>query len=66
MEDDGCGFEADRLMHGPADDRWLGLSGMRERADLLGGQLTIESAPGLGTTVFVEVPLNGERGAHGE
>jgi signal transduction histidine kinase len=66
VEDDGCGFEADRLMHGPADDRWLGLSGMRERAELLGGRLTIESAPGLGTTVFVEVPLDRERGVHGE
>ncbi len=30
---------------------------VRERAELLGGRLTIESAPGAGTTVFVEVPL---------
>jgi signal transduction histidine kinase len=60
VEDDGCGFEVDRLMHGPVDERWLGLSGMRERAELLGGSLTIESAPGAGTTVFVEVPLGEE------
>jgi signal transduction histidine kinase len=57
VEDDGCGFEVDRLMHDPVDRRWLGLYGMRERAELLGGTLTIESAPGVGTTVFVEVPL---------
>jgi signal transduction histidine kinase len=57
VEDDGCGFEADRLMRGETNERWLGLSGMRERAELLGGRLTVESAPGEGTTVFVEVPL---------
>jgi signal transduction histidine kinase len=65
VEDDGCGFEAGRLADGSLDERWLGLSGMRERAELLGGRLTIESAPGAGTTVFVEIPLDGERGAHG-
>jgi len=57
VEDDGCGFEAGRLMHGEMAEHWLGLSGMRERAELLGGRLTVESAPGEGTTVFVEVPL---------
>jgi len=65
VEDDGCGFEVDQLTRGEVDERWLGLSGMRERAELLGGWLTIESAPGVGTTVFVEIPLDGERGAHG-
>ncbi len=65
VEDDGCGFDADRLMLGEMDERWLGLSGMGERAELLGGRLTIESTPGMGTTVFVEVPLEGERGDHG-
>ena len=72
VEDDGCGFDADRLLHGPMDERWLGLSGMRERAALLGGSLTIESAQGSGTTVFVAIPLPDEwprsatRGDHGE
>jgi signal transduction histidine kinase len=33
---------------------------MRERATLLGGTLAIESAPGSGTTVFVELPLESE------
>jgi signal transduction histidine kinase len=59
VEDDGDGFEVDTLMlDGPADKRWLGLYGMRERAELLGGKLTVESVPGAGTTVFVEVPLH--------
>lgn len=65
VEDNGCGFEVDQFTHGPLDGRWLGLSGMWERAELLGGRLTIESAPGEGTTVFVQIPLDGERGAHG-
>jgi nitrate/nitrite-specific signal transduction histidine kinase len=30
---------------------------MRERAELLGGALTIESAPGHGTSIFIEIPL---------
>ena len=38
-----------------------GIFGMRERATLLGGTLTIESTPGAGTTVFVEIPLQMER-----
>lgn len=57
VEDDGCGFEVGLLRRGEMSEHWLGLSGMRERAELLGGRLTIESSPGAGTTVFVEVPL---------
>jgi len=57
VEDDGCGFDVSRLVSGEMAERWLGLSGMRERAELLGGRLTIESTPGAGTTLFIEVPL---------
>ncbi len=53
IEDDGCGFDPDSL-HG---DGHLGLNGIRERAELLNGQLIIESAPGHGTTLYVEIPL---------
>jgi len=66
VEDDGAGFDVNRLLHGPVDERRLGLSGMQERAELVGGRLTIESAPGSGTTVFVEVPLGEEREARSE
>ena len=52
VEDDGQGFELTQEM----GDRHLGLVGMRERAELLGGQLTIESAPGRGTSVHVQIP----------
>jgi len=61
VEDDGRGFDVARCMNEARDDRCLGLFGMRERATLLGGGLTIESTPGSGTTVFVEVPLPASR-----
>jgi PAS domain S-box-containing protein len=52
VEDDGVGFEPDRVERRDH----FGLLGLRERAEALGGTLTLESAPGAGTTVVVEVP----------
>jgi PAS domain S-box-containing protein len=52
VEDDGAGFSPGLF---PEEDR-LGLVGMRERSEMLGGTLTIESAPGKGTSIIVEVP----------
>ncbi|MBI4736790.1 MAG: HAMP domain-containing protein [candidate division NC10 bacterium] len=57
VEDDGRGFDVASCMSESREERCLGVFGMRERATLLGGTLTVESAPGNGTTVFVEVPL---------
>lgn len=53
IEDDGKGFSTKnkRLL-----TKGLGLTGMRERAALIGGSLEIESAPGKGTTLYVRVP----------
>ncbi len=56
IEDDGKGFDVNSVM-ASADGKKLGLFGMYERASLIGGNLTIESQPGGGTTVFLEVPL---------
>ncbi len=56
IEDDGKGFEVNSVM-AAADGKKLGLFGMHERASLIGGDLTIESQSGAGTTVFLEVPL---------
>lgn len=53
IEDNGVGFE---LSFSPIRPH-LGLVGMRERAELLGGQLTIESQSGSGTTIFIRVPI---------
>ena len=60
LEDDGVGFnpddvgrDASRAGRAPG----LGLSGMRERVALLGGTIAVESAPGKGCTIFVQIPL---------
>ncbi len=52
VEDDGAGFDPDAAVQNGR----LGLFGMRERAEMLGGTLAVESVPGAGTTVFVEIP----------
>jgi signal transduction histidine kinase len=56
VEDDGQGFDVAAVMGSAGQSRRLGLLGMEERAALIGGKLTIESRPGAGTAVFVEVP----------
>jgi signal transduction histidine kinase len=38
--------------------RGLGVAGMRERLALIGGELEIESSPGVGTTVFARIPAD--------
>jgi signal transduction histidine kinase len=50
ISDDGAGFDLDEAL---ANGR-LGLFGMRERAEMLGGDLTIYSEPGRGTTISLE------------
>ena len=50
VSDDGRGFAFDESQRG------LGIGGMRERALLVGAELTIESRPGAGTTVRLTVP----------
>ena len=57
VSDDGRGIAPDQLRSPPAGH--LGLRGMRERADLLGGTFTIRSTPGQGTSVAVSMPLKG-------
>jgi signal transduction histidine kinase len=52
MEDNGRGFDTDSI-----ESDSLGLDGMRERVSLHDGRLTIETAPGSGTTLRAEVPL---------
>lgn len=53
IEDDGVGFDPQSISSKPGR---LGLFGMRERAEMLGGKLIIESCVGNGTTLVVEVP----------
>jgi len=57
VSDDGCGFDPD------AERRGFGLIGMRERAELAGGQLQIESKPGSGTRMTASIPCAAEAGS---
>jgi two-component system sensor histidine kinase NreB len=54
VEDDGVGFSPATTM----TEEQIGLFGMRERIEMLGGTLTIESSPGKGTTVKAEAPYH--------
>jgi len=60
IEDDGCGFDAGALKPTPGSLTGLGLLGMRERVELLGGSLLIDSAPGQGVHIAVTVPVGTE------
>ncbi|MER0479071.1 GAF domain-containing sensor histidine kinase [Streptomyces sp. Edi2] len=53
IADDGCGFDPGAVRRA---GRHLGLVSMRDRASGVGGKLTVESEPGKGTTVEMEVP----------
>ncbi|NEB93796.1 GAF domain-containing sensor histidine kinase [Streptomyces bauhiniae] len=53
VTDDGCGFDRTAVRQA---GRHLGLVSMRDRADGAGGTLTVESAPGKGTAIEMEVP----------
>jgi PAS domain S-box-containing protein len=60
VQDDGCGFRDRKLM----DPGSLGLVGMRERVLPWGGELSIRSTQGKGTTVRVRIPLGDVEAPH--
>ena len=53
ISDNGKGFN---LKEAGRDGR-LGLVGMRERVELLGGRFSVETSPGRGTNIYVEIPI---------
>ncbi|MFC2019354.1 PAS domain S-box protein [Chloroflexota bacterium] len=59
--DNGCGFEVPERVDGLPRSGKLGLAGIQERVQLLGGTLEIESAPGKGTTIKVKVKTQNHR-----
>jgi signal transduction histidine kinase len=65
IEDDGRGFDPSSISPRPGDLRGLGLLGMRERVELFGGTVTINSTPGRGTHVSISVPVP-QDSAHGQ
>jgi len=64
ITDDGLGFDVDRVLakHG---NRGLGLLGMRERANAVGGVCEIRSRPGGGTTIEIVVPVGAVAAVNG-
>lgn len=57
VKDNGKGFDLPSSVGELARDGKLGLTGMQERARLLGGSAKVESEPGKGTTVTIEAPI---------
>ena len=56
ITDDGKGFQTERVVRAKQGKR-LGLLGMRERLEIVGGNFTVTSVPGKGTTVLAQIPL---------
>jgi signal transduction histidine kinase len=62
LRDDGAGFDVAAVKrHGATQS--LGLLGIEERVDALGGTLQIESNPGNGTALLIAVPVGSRGGA---
>ena len=57
IDDDGEGFDTDLVLRGGPEYQCLGIMGMMERANSVGGKCQVISLPGRGTKVMVEVDL---------
>ena len=57
IRDDGVGFDLDTVQQNAATGASFGVLGMKERVDLLGGQIEFTSEPGRGTSLHVHFPL---------
>jgi signal transduction histidine kinase len=56
IKDDGKSFSVEQRLQAKGNKR-LGLLGMKERIEMVGGTFCVESAPGEGTTIEVEIPF---------
>lgn len=57
VEDNGNGFDPTEVFASTDHRKTIGLPTQRERLEMLGGKLTVESSPGLGTKAIVELPV---------
>lgn len=57
ITDEGRGFDLEKVLQEKNES--YGIIGMRERAELLGGKIKINSAPGAGVKIIIEVPIGG-------
>ena len=58
VTDTGSGFSAEEVLSGGDEDRGFGVRAMRDRVQSFGGRFTVRSAPGSGTVVEAEIPLD--------
>jgi signal transduction histidine kinase len=56
VKDNGCGFDPDDVIRSSDPLSGYGLKGMSDRAEVVGGSLSLDSSPGRGTTVCLELP----------
>jgi len=61
VEDDGIGFNLLEVLSSAHEKESMGLLGMKERAELLGGNINIDTQPGQGTRLHIEIPFNREQ-----
>jgi signal transduction histidine kinase len=61
ISDDGKSFPVERVLQAKRNKR-LGLIGMRERVEMVGGSFSVESASGKGTTVRAQIPFGSKTG----
>jgi signal transduction histidine kinase len=60
VSDDGCGFDVDLGNRASAERMTFGLFSIRERLEVLGGSMVLESRPGSGTSITLTVPVTSE------
>jgi signal transduction histidine kinase len=58
IQDNGKGFELTEVLSRETSRRGLGLTGMRERVEMMGGEFHIVSNPGKGTIMKAQIPLS--------
>lgn len=57
IQDNGCGFDARDWQKRCMEGNHLGLLGIEERVTLLGGSFCVESEPGMGVTIYADIPV---------
>ena len=60
VEDNGVGFDSEKKQTQATSSSGIGLKSMTNRASLIGAQISVQSQPGKGTSIKVEMPLEKE------
>ncbi len=60
VTDQGLGFDYQNALSNPATDSGFGLISIRERIEFIGGEMTVDSTPGYGTTITIVFPVTAD------